>query len=181
MKVDPQVMTTTLLVESSDSLAARAAALALDDAHNMRRAAQEDRSDAQKNRIELLRRSADKLREMANMTLASGIFQGMLGGMTAVGSGMASIAPSNSMTSRIGTIMAAGSKADAGYHPFETAKSYMAVDKQELDTEAEQASHRMTQASDGIDHAKRLQRTLPSRLERLLDAEHAVAMAALKA
>jgi hypothetical protein len=150
---------------------ARLAIIACDDAQKSREAASLERARAQKDRLQLLRKGAQKLREMAGNVLWSSIYQGALGAAATIAGCRAGVATEES-TKALSQALAKGSEAAARVDPFALANRQVEHEKAVLDIGAEAISHRAAEASDDVAQARQMHSNVLSSLKQIEEAKH---------
>jgi len=170
------------------------AALALhEDAKQSRQLAREIRRDAQQGRLELARQAASKLREMAGSAIGSAVWQGVAGLASAACSAASAVTGYQAATAATGADRATldlssrlwdvGAKlAQLGGHidPANLQSQFLAVEKQELEAQAEAAANRAQEQTDVESESRRLEDSAGQLLQKANDARHAANMAALR-
>ena len=85
---------------------------------------------------------------------------------------------------RIQWLAAVSKAADAvgvtGAAPFQASTARLQAEKQDLETDAEQASARAQAASDDVSEAQRMQGSMTSLMQKMLESRHAAMMASVK-
>lgn len=173
----------TLLAQASPE--ARLAIVACDDANKSREAASRERALAHKDRLQALRKGAQKLREMAGNVLLSSIYQGALGAAATIAgyagkdaeklaNGATDAAKRTELLGKANTrnAMAGGFQVLAEVDPFAISNKYLEHDRAMLDIEGEAASHRSTQASDDLAHAREMHSNVVGTLKQIEEAKH---------
>jgi len=158
-----------LLAQASPE--AQLAIIACDDAQKSREAASRERALAQRDKLQALRKGAQKLREMAGNMLLSSIYQGALGAASTA-AGLGAGLSKNELSKSINQAVAKGHEAIARVDPFAISNKYLEHDKAMLDIEGEAASHRATQASDDLAHAREMHSSVLGSLKQIEDAKH---------
>ena len=155
-----------------------AAIAALEDAHTSQKQAATERRTARTDRLHLMKQAAQKLREMANKTAASALYQGVLSGMQAIASTGADF--SAGVDKKIFNAYARGYGVMKVVDGFAMSKAQDEVVKKELEIEAERASSAAENANDDLAHARRLIGSATSLLKSLTEARQAAEMAAIR-
>lgn len=188
-------------------LATRAAVLLKEDAQKSQEMARTLKRSAQKDKVDLMRRAADKLREMAGDVLGSAIFQGAAGLASAAcqlgagvkglkaealksGSSMTKLAEQAERMTRLArqaeraalvcSVSAKSIDAASSFDGFAIDKEHRAIQKQELETEAEVAGNEAQDQGDAESEAKRLGDSATGLAQKLGDSLHAAALAATR-
>jgi len=174
---------------------AAAAAVATKDAQDNRKNARARRSDAQQQKISRMHDAAHKLREMANNALYKGILKatpaicdvvckaadqiGDAAASAGDGGGAVIKATAGAVSDVVGKLGQAAQVADQ-IDPFGISNAYKQTEKAEIDASAEASGHSAQKASDDLSEAQRLQGSMTSLMEKMLESRHAAMMAAVK-
>jgi hypothetical protein len=168
-----KVTTNTPLTAEAMDPEARAAVMGLKDAQKMKQEGRKTRRQAQRDQITHMKRSAEKLRDMADMKLAKGIVSGVVAATSFVA---AVSGAGKGVMDKIDRGVKILDKAD----PFGIATGYMEADKAEIDAGATAAGQHADNAGDDVKEGARQQESMTRLMEKVLDARHAARTAALK-
>ncbi|MCC6748998.1 MAG: hypothetical protein IT371_15165 [Deltaproteobacteria bacterium] len=137
------------------------------------------RQAAQESRIGQRLAAAEKLREMAEATAASGWLQ--LGvGLTAVGAGLGASVCKPGVVQHLLTAGRGVSESLGKGDWFPGQKAHLEHERALIEVEGERAQERVGRAQEQMDEAKRLIASTTQQLEKYLDAKHAASMAAIR-
>jgi hypothetical protein len=155
---------------------ARAAAISIRDGQKMKQEGRKMRREAQRDQITHMKRTANKLREMADAKLAQG-FTNMAASLASSATEMmgGKEAPE---TLKLGNAMLQGLKElDIAGYDIEKMKA----EKAEIEAEGKAAEQTAGNANDDVTDGQRLQTSMTNLMEKVLDARHRARAAAIKA
>jgi hypothetical protein len=151
---------------------AAAAIIAIDDANKSRNVARMTRKKAQLDRLTLMKKGANKLRDMAKNALHSSIYNGVLGSVQAGASIGSSFCKEGSNSAKALGGVASVSKAFQSVDPFNVATARDQAEKAEIEIQAEAVSHRESDAADEMNRASQSRSTVMGTLGKIVDASH---------
>lgn len=181
----PHAVDLLRVVDPADTEAC-AMAQALIDANQSRKAAQQRRDAAANDRIDLMERAADKLRQMGRNSVWSGVLQataGVAGAALSATTAVLSTTPpeinSGAICQRGSWIPAAQQSLQAATHldPFRFRNDTLQTEKARVEVRAEVAQQRADHESEVVSEAQRQITATTAQLQRLQETR-AAAMAA---
>jgi uncharacterized protein YlxW (UPF0749 family) len=152
---------------------------AVKDARETRREAQKARSAARQDRIQLMQNAADKLREIADKTRASGLWRGLLtigSAACTAGSSLANSDTAAKLWQSGGTCM----QGVAAMDPYAAQGKMLEADKMDIQTRAENRQDQVERASDRLAESKRIEQSIKQQMQKAAEARHSAAMAAAR-